>query len=206
MSILSTTNIGQSFGAYDVFSGVTVDLPNDGKVGLVGPNGVGKTTLLLILAGFTEPSAGSVHIAKGTRLGYLSQESSDAFIGRDHSVYAEMLTVFTHLRTTADSLRVMEAEMAQGEVNDELFTRYSALQEAFELAGGYDYELYIRQVLIRLTKASCTVVHEHPRPHPNKCARQSSNVFWLSAMSHPTISGERLAQRQFSISCHKIRN
>ncbi len=150
MSILSTTNIGQSFGAYDVFSGVTVDLPNDGKVGLVGPNGVGKTTLLLILAGFTEPSAGSVHIAKGTRLGYLSQESSDAFIGRDHSVYAEMLTVFTHLRTTADSLRVMEAEMAQGEVNDELFTRYSALQEAFELAGGYDYELYIRQVLTGL--------------------------------------------------------
>ncbi len=150
MSILSTSSVGQSFGAYDVFSGVTVSIPNNGKIGLVGPNGVGKTTLLYILVGMSSPSAGSVHISRGTRLGYLSQESSDAFIGRSHSVYDEMLTVFAGLQATADRLRAMEATMADGEFSDELFATYSAQQEKFEHDGGYDYELRIRQVLTGL--------------------------------------------------------
>ena len=79
MSVLTAANVGQSFGAYDVFSGVNVTVPDDGKIGLVGPNGVGKTTLLLILAGLSRPDAGQVHIARNVRLGYLSQESADAF-------------------------------------------------------------------------------------------------------------------------------
>ncbi|MDX1412762.1 MAG: ATP-binding cassette domain-containing protein, partial [Candidatus Promineifilaceae bacterium] len=77
MSVLTVSHVGHSFGAYDVFKGANASIPNDGKVGLVGPNGVGKTTLLLIIAGFTQPDAGSIHIARGIRLGYLSQESSD---------------------------------------------------------------------------------------------------------------------------------
>jgi ATPase subunit of ABC transporter with duplicated ATPase domains len=49
---LNAHNVSQSFGALDLFSGVNVSIPNDGKIGLVGPNGIGKTTLLLILAGW----------------------------------------------------------------------------------------------------------------------------------------------------------
>ncbi len=149
MSILTATNVGQSFGAYDVFSGVTVSLPNDGKAGLVGPNGVGKTTLLLILAGFATPASGTVHVAKGTRIGYLSQESSDAFIGREHSVWDEMLLVFADLRATAEQLHSLERAMVDDH-SDDLFERYSRLQEQFELDGGYDYELRIKQILTGL--------------------------------------------------------
>ena len=76
MAILSANHLGQAFGDFDVFSGVSGSIPHEGKVGLVGPNGVGKTTLLLILAGLTPPSAGSVHIARGTRLGYLPQDGA----------------------------------------------------------------------------------------------------------------------------------
>ena len=71
MSILNASRVGQSFGEFDVFSGVSVSIPRDGKIGLVGPNGVGKTTLLLILAGRAQPSSGAVHVARGTRIGYL---------------------------------------------------------------------------------------------------------------------------------------
>lgn len=75
MSILTTSNLGQSFGAYDVFVGISVAVPNDGKIGLVGPNGVGKTTLLRILAGQSQSATGELHWARGTRFGYLEQEA-----------------------------------------------------------------------------------------------------------------------------------
>ena len=149
MAVLTATNVGQSFGEYDVFGGVNVSIPRDGKMGLVGPNGVGKTTLLLILAGRAQPSSGQVYTARGTRLGYLSQESSDAFIGHaDHSVYEEMLTVFAPLRDMEDEMRRLEATMA--EAGDEQLAAYSRLQIEYEIAGGYDYDTRIRMVLTGL--------------------------------------------------------
>ena len=64
MSLLSFSGLAQTFGAFDVFSGLNADLPNNGKVGLVGPNGIGKTSLLLILAGLAQPARGAVHLAR----------------------------------------------------------------------------------------------------------------------------------------------
>ena len=150
MSILTATNVGQSFGAYDVFSGVTVSVPDGGKIGLVGPNGVGKTTLLLILAGLSQPEAGEVHIARHTRLGYLSQESADAFSGLTHTVYDEMLVVYADLLEMGQQLQEMEARMSSSQAPEQLLEQYSALQERFELAGGYDYDLQIKRVLTGL--------------------------------------------------------
>lgn len=147
MAVLTTQNVGQSFGAFDLFQGVSVGIPNDGKIGLVGPNGIGKTTLLLILAGHAAPATGRVHLAKGARLGYLRQESARAFADTQRTVYAEMLDLFTGLQAEEARLREMEVAMAEGEFSDELFTQYSTAQEQFELAGGYDYELRIQQVL-----------------------------------------------------------
>jgi len=162
MSVLTASHVGQSFGAYDVFSGVSASIPADGRVGLVGPNGVGKTTLLLILAGLAQPSSGQVQIARGTRLGYLSQESSDAFVGRNHTVYDEMRTVFTHLDELAVRLRQMEHAMSDNP-EDDLLAEYSALQERFELLGGYEYELQIKRTLTGLgfDKTSWSLPLEH---------------------------------------------
>ena len=178
MSILNASRLGQSFGEFDVFSGVSVSIPRDGKIGLVGPNGVGKTTLLLLLAGQAQPSAGTIHLARGTRIGYLSQESSDAFIGESaaQTVYDEMVAVFAGLRAMEERLRVLEHEMgrspalAPGEsvlsdatpapsdaapapsdaVSDDLLEEYSRLQIEYEVGGGYEYDTRIRMVLTGL--------------------------------------------------------
>ncbi|WP_420640915.1 ribosomal protection-like ABC-F family protein [Candidatus Leptofilum sp.] len=163
MALLTAHNIGQVFGAFDVFTGVNGSIPDGGKVGLVGPNGVGKTTLLLILAGLSQPSAGSVQIARGTRLGYLPQEAAQAFAGQENSVFEEMLTVFNTLREDEATLRQMEQRMAAGDHSEALLASYSQLQERFELAGGYDYQIRIRQVLTGLGFAEAD--WQMPLPH-----------------------------------------
>ena len=59
----------------------------------MGPNGVGKTTLLRVLAGEMAATGGEIHIARGTQLGYLQQEAVQAFADQEHTVFEEMLSV-----------------------------------------------------------------------------------------------------------------
>lgn len=147
MSILSFHNVSQAFGAVDVFTGLSGTIPNDGKIGLVGSNGIGKTTLLLVLAGLTIPTSGSVHIARGRRLGYLRQEAMEAFADSANTVYGEMLTVFATLREQEARLRSMEERLGDGHASDELLAEYAEAQHAFDQAGGYEYETRIQQTL-----------------------------------------------------------
>ena len=150
MSLLTFSFLGQSFGAVDIFTGLMAGLPNDGKVGLVGPNGIGKTTLLRVLVGLDQPKYGEVHVAKNTRVGYLRQEAVSALADHDNTVFEEMLSVFAHLEKMAVQMRQMETAMSEGDYSESLLDRYGAIQEAYELAGGYDYDVRIKQVLTGL--------------------------------------------------------
>jgi len=151
MSILNANDLGVSYGAFDLFGGITVSIANDSKIGLIGPNGVGKTTLLLILAGINPPTVGQVSVARGRRLGYLRQEAVDAFADRDNTVYSEMLTVFTELQAQQARLHDIELRMSAPGLSDEqleaLLDDYGRRQEAFEHAGGYEYDTHIQQTL-----------------------------------------------------------
>ena len=147
MSILTADNLGLSFGAFDLFGGISVTVPNDGKIGLIGLNGIGKTSLLLILGGLNQPTTGNVAIARGRRIGYLPQEAMEAFGDQDNTVYAEMLAVFSGLQAQQERLHTLEAEMAAGDHSPEMLDKYGELQQAFEHAGGFDYEVRIQQTL-----------------------------------------------------------
>jgi ATP-binding cassette subfamily F protein 3 len=147
MSVLSAENLSLSFGDFDLFRGISLSIANDAKVGMIGPNGVGKTSLLRMLAGLSQPSTGKVYLARGRRIGYLRQEAMDAFADHTNTVFQEMLAIFTHLEAQEKHLSALEAEMARGSFSAELLEEYGLLQEAFEKAGGYDYELRIRQTL-----------------------------------------------------------
>ena len=150
MPILTFNQLSQSFGGTDIFAGLSGSIPHGAKIGLVGPNGIGKTTLLRILVGAAAPSSGALYVARETRIGYLQQDAVAAFTDPAHTVHEEMRTVFAHLEAQAAELRRLEEAMAYGAVSDEELERYGSLQEAFELAGGYEYELRIEQVLTGL--------------------------------------------------------
>jgi ATP-binding cassette subfamily F protein 3 len=148
MSILQAHSLGISYGAFDLFKGISLTVANDAKIGLIGPNGVGKSTIMMILAGLHTPTTGQVTMARNRKLGYLRQEAVEAFGSRDNSVYQEMLVVFDHLHQRQAQLHELEHKMADANGNlDALLEEYGRLQEAFELAGGYDFEVRIQQTL-----------------------------------------------------------
>ncbi|MCI0859868.1 MAG: ATP-binding cassette domain-containing protein, partial [Chloroflexi bacterium] len=73
MTLVSTTAVAVSYGADQVFSGVNLEIADRARIGIVGPNGSGKTSLLKLLVDELEPDAGTVHWTRGVRLGYVPQ-------------------------------------------------------------------------------------------------------------------------------------
>lgn len=148
MSILTASNVGQNFGAFTVFSNVNVSIPHDARIGLIGPNGIGKTTLLLILAGLEHPSPGKVSLASGTRIGYLRQEAMQAFSEQENTVWDEMMSVFASVHDMEARMRELEHLMGDSDADfDAVSEEYGALVEDFERIGGYDYEVRTKQTL-----------------------------------------------------------
>jgi ATP-binding cassette subfamily F protein 3 len=151
MSILTAQQLGKYYGAQDVFSDLEFSIARGDKVGLVGPNGVGKTTLLRIILGLEEPSAGVMQRARGLRIGYLPQQPH---FPSEQTLYAEMLSVFGELCRQHEALLSLADEMAAAPDPGELMERYAALEHRFDLAGGYEYENRVRRVLAGLGFAS----------------------------------------------------
>ena len=91
MSLIIASNLSKSFGHVDIFSGLNFTVEHGSRMALVGPNGVGKTTLLRILIGEDSASDGRVTKSKKIRIGYLPQTKD---FQSDSTVWDECLTVF----------------------------------------------------------------------------------------------------------------
>ena len=150
MPILSCTEVGKSFGAERIFSGITFQINEHDRIGLVGPNGAGKSTLLNILARREQPDEGSVAIARTVRVGYLTQYVD---FQPENTLHEELLTVFSELRSWEQELSTLTQEISSTATQenkalyDTLLARYDELQTRFEHAGGYTYENRVEQVL-----------------------------------------------------------
>ncbi len=69
MSLISASSLAKSFEPVDIFSGISLSIPKGARIAIVGPNGIGKTTLLRILVGLEEPTRGVVQRARGLHIG-----------------------------------------------------------------------------------------------------------------------------------------
>ncbi|HNR01511.1 MAG TPA: ABC-F family ATP-binding cassette domain-containing protein [Anaerolineaceae bacterium] len=147
MPLLSAANLSKSYGPLDIFPEISFSIPHRARIGLVGANGVGKTTLLRILIGEEEPSTGTIHKARGIRVGYLPQE---AVLDSSRTLWAECLLVFEPLLAMQRDLNALEDELAANPSSTELMNAYGELQTRFERAGGYEFETRTRITLTGL--------------------------------------------------------
>jgi ATP-binding cassette subfamily F protein 3 len=144
MSLLIGSGLSKWYGPNEIFSGLSFSIPNKARIGLVGANGVGKTTLLRILAGLEESSAGAIRLARGAKVGYLPQRPE---IHSNRSVWEECRSAFDELVTLQAELHLLEEEMASGDGGEETLETYGRLQARFEHRGGYTFETRVRQAL-----------------------------------------------------------
>jgi ATP-binding cassette subfamily F protein 3 len=147
MSLITANSLSKSFGAEDLFANVSFSVAKGARLALVGPNGIGKTTLLRILIGEEEPSAGSVTRAKSLRIGYLSQEADFELQGE---LWDICLEPFADLIRMQGELEKLEIEMSDPVKREQALVRYGTLQHDFERRGGYVYQIQIKQVLTGL--------------------------------------------------------
>jgi len=148
VTILTLKNIKKSFGADEILSDVSFTLTDEMRIGLVGPNGAGKTTLMRIVCGELPADSGTVSIAPGAQVGYLSQEVP---AGTETTVWDTMLQVFAQAFALEARMREIEHEMETAAEDADRWERiskeYDRVTRAFEDAGGYGYKSAINGVL-----------------------------------------------------------
>ncbi len=150
MSLLSLDHATMHFGGPVLLDDVTVAVEPGEKIGVVGVNGVGKSTLLRCLAGILEPVQGKATRGRGVRVGFQAQELECA---PDSTVWDEMKRVFEAEHARDKRLRALEERLA-GDLSEEerrrALAEYEAVSHAHESAGGYEVERRIETVLSSL--------------------------------------------------------
>lgn len=142
---ISLQNVNKSFGSDVIFSGVTAKIEDHDRIGLVGPNGTGKTTLLRVICGELEPDDGSGDIARGADLsiGYQKQNCGLSFEG---TIWQEMQSVFADVYALERRLKELGERMAE-ENTPALAEEYRRTEDAFLARDGYQVEVKIKTVL-----------------------------------------------------------
>lgn len=150
MIVLSCKNISKSYGIDEVLKDVTISINDGDKVGIIGANGEGKSTLFKIISKELSYDNGEVFIDKSKSLGYLSQHLD---LDPDITIYDEMISVFKDITSLEDKLLKFEALMnepydeSNSEYHEKLIKNYTTTQELFINRGGYTYKAEIGKVL-----------------------------------------------------------
>src|SRR5215475_9301339 len=143
------TGVTKAYGAQEVLRGVTFQINPGEHVGLVGRNGVGKTTILRMIMGAETPDDGEIERLRGFRYGALSQHVD--FLG-EQTVIDCALEVFEKLRALETKMRELEHAMTEssGAELDRVMGDYSEAQQSYEQEGGFSYRARAEAVLLGL--------------------------------------------------------
>ncbi len=147
MAVLDVQNLTLSFGEKTLFSNVSFDIKEKEKVGLIGCNGAGKTSLFKIITGEYTPDDGACFISKNSRLGYMEQHTCS----ENKTVWDELVSVFDDLIVVEKRLEEITVLLSNGEGNQaELIEEQDRLNTIFTRDGGLTYKSMTRSALIGL--------------------------------------------------------
>lgn len=150
MVVLSCKDISKSYGIQEVLKNVTFSINEGDKVGIIGGNGEGKSTLFKILSKEITQDDGEIFIDRNKTIGYLSQHVD---LNLDNTIYSELNLVFKELLDIENRLHTLELKMAEpyDENNDSYHQKvikdYTTLQDLYTNKGGYTYKGEISRVL-----------------------------------------------------------
>jgi ATP-binding cassette subfamily F protein 3 len=153
MTLIDLQNVSKSYTGDPVFEDICWQINSGRKIGLIGANGCGKTTLFRLIAGELSPDKGQIFRAKNLKIGFLRQEIQ---LRGESTLFDEMLTSFSDLMAIRREMEELEMAMAafredHGEQHlTDIMHRYSALRDRYEHLGGYTYESQIKSVLFGL--------------------------------------------------------
>ena len=146
--LISSDNLSFGFNGGSLLENITFSLNEGDRVGLIGANGEGKTTLIRLILGELEPESGTLFRKNGIRIGYLAQNGGyDSY----NTVFEEMRSIFATDIRAIDALRDVETKISQTDEHSNeyktLSARYEALNKQIAARDSYNYEVKIRTVL-----------------------------------------------------------
>ncbi|CAJ1197559.1 putative ABC transporter ATP-binding protein YheS [Companilactobacillus paralimentarius] len=146
MILLQAQNITKNFGTKKLFSNVSFEVQDNSRIGLVGRNGVGKSTMLKIISDQESYNSGNIALKKDTNIGYLAQDSG---LNSENKIFDEMEHVFDYLKEQEKKMHVLEEKLADPNIQDydNILKQYDQLQNTFRQENGYGYQSEIRSVL-----------------------------------------------------------
>ena len=151
MLLINFSKVSKDFGGNPIFRDIDLEIMEGERIGLVGENGGGKSTLFKLLAGIDTPTDGVISRRRNLTIGYLAQEADP---GQSHKTVFEAVSEVTQeLVDLPFLLSQLEARMADPEVvadtdlMTEILDEYGKAQERFEALGGYTLEHKVEAVL-----------------------------------------------------------
>ena len=150
MIVLSCKSISKSYGITEILKDVTFSINEGDKVGIIGGNGEGKSTLFKIISKELSQDSGEVFIDKNKTIGYLTQHID---LDMTSDIYSEMTSVFKEFLNIENKLKVLEEKMNEPYNPDNAFYHekiikdYTTLQDLYTNNGGYTYKGEISRVL-----------------------------------------------------------
>ena len=146
MTLITASDLEKSFGQNLLFSNVSFDIRRTDKIGFIGANGTGKTTLVKIITGEEDYDGGRFSKKSGLKIGYLEQHACQ---NSEHSVFEEALLVFDNLLKLEEELKKISNYLQNGE-NETLIEKQDTLNNEFIEKGGLVFRSKTRSTLLGL--------------------------------------------------------